>query len=97
MSDELPKFLTLVEAAARMAAAGAPVSQEYLRKRVVAGTLKARKFGGKWCISEADLLEWMNRAEDPAPQTPGSMPTRRGSIDYAALIRELAKRPKGRR
>jgi excisionase family DNA binding protein len=97
MSDELPKLLTLPEAADIIAAAGAKVSKEYLRRQIKAGALKARKFGAKWCIAEADLIEWANRPAEPAPRPAGTAPTGAKNVDYAAMIRAMVREPQKKR
>ncbi len=52
----------------KTAANRADVSIGYLRKEIRAGNLKAKKFGAKVSILEADFLKWLESKEDWRPQ-----------------------------
>jgi excisionase family DNA binding protein len=86
---DLPKFLTLETAAEIISAAGAPVSKEYIRRKIIDGELKASKIGRGWKIAEADLLAWLEEAKKPKQNPSGR--TSAHDVDYALLIENMSK------
>lgn len=68
ISNEKDYTINQLASSLKTAANRADVSIGYLRKEIRQGNLKAKKFGAKVSILEADFLKWLESKEDWQPQ-----------------------------